>query len=657
MKKPQTPALVVKQIEEVAFTKNWDDLDAFLTNGGFEKISYKERERLAQLFFQRGEDLVNQVGDLTEVLEALKFLEAAVKLDPLFVSAWTSLAQSYLTLGLNEEKIDSINRANDLFQHIETILHCQGQKNPVELLWNWGTCLYLLAKDSEEPVDFKNAVDKFKEAQELGLEDPDFFFDYATAIGELGMLIGKQELLLESTTLLEKSIKGKGDHGTAWLQLACAYKILYFLTADVVYFEKADESFLAAARSNVQQTALWLNWGQLLSMEGKTVRNESLLQAAVENLEKAEILSPQDPVVLCTMADVLIHLGWLLDKISLLKDAQERLELVHSLYPDNPECLCLWGHCLLHIGKYFSDPIYINQAIEKFQTGLSNNKNAYIFWHGLATAHFCLGEFTQEADEFEKAAKFSAQAIRLGGDNPGYWNDWGVALMKLGEISGDAHHAAVAVEKFEQAIRQFHRKAAGNPDPDWIYNYGCSLDYLGELEQNPQLYERAISILSHLLEQYPDFHHVRYNLALSLYHLGDVVADAEALEKSIDQFEILIKRETEDDGLLSDLGLVYLTLAELSRDSKEIIKANSAFQKAEHCLTQAIALGGLDANYWLANLYALQENYADAMHFLERARQSDALPSLNELLSNEWFGSLRQTPRFRAFVADLSDED
>jgi tetratricopeptide (TPR) repeat protein len=647
------PDNLSRKIQEVALSKDWNQLPYQLASQEIERLSCADKEKLANLFFLQGQEFMSQSEETKEVEAALASFKEALRVDPTQTAIWTAYAQAYFKLAQLNQNEEYLSKAHELFTHAEMLFHTQGHKLPLDTLWEWGKVLYQMAKHSEEALDFKRSLEKFHEAHARGLHDPDFLLQFGTALGEFGVITGQEELILQATPILEACLKLNADNAFAWLRLACVYKILYFCTGDVGFYEKADQSFLAVARIDSEHVPLWLNWGQLLILEGKTARDDALLVSALEKLEKADRILPNDPVILMTLADALIQLGSLAERVDYLKEAKNKLELVLKMVPENIEALCLLGHCYIHLGRYFADPVYIEEAIDRFKTGVSLNKKVYILWHGLSMAHMALGDLRREPGDFEKSAKFCSQAIRLGGEAPGYWNDWGVALMKLGDLTTNGEVIASALEKFEEAIRCYHRKHQGSPDPDWVYNYGCALDFLGDYEHNPLLYERAIAVLGQLHEHYPDAPHIRYNLAIAFYHFGDAASDEMALEKSIEHLEALAAQDPEDDNIFNELGLVYLTLADTYKDTFQSARSKLAFEHAEQGFLHSIACGGVESNYWLSCLYCLQENYSDAIYFLERTRQAGALPSPEEILSNDWLAGLKNSPHFRAFLTQL----
>lgn len=642
---PSSKKKIPKKLKAAEEAYRSGSLEHFAFSEEVGGLSLNEKEFLGRLFCNRGSELMG----MGQIEKAIGCYERALQLDPAKPEIYFSLARAHL----KQENEESYIQANLLFAQGEKRLISLGQIVPVQVLWEWGLSLSFLAKCSEEAIDFKQAIEKFHEAYEVGLRSPLFYLDYGSVLTQFGILLGKQELMREGAKFLEFSLKEDSSNAESWFRLATTYKILYFLSGDIDCFEKADQAFLAVARIKEDHFSLWLDWGQLLAMEAKMVRDESLLISALEKLEKSEQEKGDDPVVLTTLADVLIHLGVLSEKVELLKEAKDKLERVLEVAPSFLDARCLLGQCYIHLGRYFTDFYYLELALDQFEKGISNNKEFSSFWHGLANAHFALGEMKQDPSEYKKAAEFCSEAVRLNREISNYWNDWGVALMKLGDYTSDAIHIAGAVEKFEEAIKCFNRKQKGAPDPDWIYNYGCALDFLGEFEHDPRHYERAIAVLAQLHEQYPDSLHIRYNLGLALYHLGDSIGDEEVLAKAIFHLEYLANKDPEDDNILNDLGLACLTLADIYIDSFQNDLSGHYFSRAEHFFSQALAAGGIEANYWLGCLYALQENLSEAMYFLERAKSNGVLPLPIDLMNNEWLNNLKHIPSFKTLLADL----
>ncbi|MGK5594028.1 MAG: tetratricopeptide repeat protein [Parachlamydiaceae bacterium] len=647
-----------KIFKEIAHSRKWEKLDEFGHSVKIDTMSPNDKVTLANLFYEKGKQHALDKQNEKSLREALDAFETSLKIDPSNGKRWTEKAHLIVELAFLQNDFALFEDANEMFSHAQKVFTSQSQLMPVIDLYKWGVCCYQIGKFSEEPLDFKGAIEKFREAFERGYDTVEFFFDYATALAELGSAIGRIEFILESFEYLQKCLSDEAVGSKAWLKLACVCKLLYVITSDPEYYTLADQGFFEAARCASTDLSLWINWGQLLVHEGKLTRDPELIASSLEKFEKADALHPNDPAVLGSWGDSLMHLGAIEDRLELLKEAKEKIEAARAIAPDDLELLCLNAHYLIQLGRYFFDERYILQAIEKFEVGLGKDRTLSTFWHGLATANFILGEIHQDHVYFERAAKNCSEAIHHGGgENPQFWNDWGLSSLRVGELTNDLRHMITAVEKFEKAIALVNKKKAPLSEPEWYYNYGCALDYLGDFYSNPQYYEKAIQIFARLIEQHPHLKHVRYNLALAFYHLGDATGDVESLERSIEHFKTLFQGDYEDEVLCNDMGITYLTLADLLMDSILPQKSEEYFEKAEQFFLQAVSLGNLIANYHLACLHSLKENHSEAMFYIVRAKDADVLPSVSDLLRDDWLEGLRSTTGFQDFLSQLSSHE
>lgn len=654
----KSPQDYQKIFQEIANSRRWEKLDEIGNSIKLDAMNASDKATLASLFYEKGKHHALDKQNEYSLREALSAFETSLKIDPSTGHRWTEKADLLMELAFLQNDFALFDDAFEMFSHAQKVYTAQGQILPVEDLYRWGVCCYQIGKFSEEPLDFKIAIEKFREAFERGFDNVAFFFDYATALSDLGSAIGRIEFILESLDYLQKCLADESMSAKAWLKMACVCKLLYVITHDPEYYNLADQGFFEAARNTSTELSLWVNWGQLLAHEGKSIRDPELITASLEKFEKADALHPNDPVVLSSWGDSLMHLGALEERLELLKEAKEKIEAAKGLLPDDLDILCLYAHCLTQLGRYFFDERFILNGIEKFEEGLAKDKTLSIFWHGLATCHFILGEIHQDRVHFERAAKHCAESINYGGEgNAQYWNDWGLSLLRIGELTNDLRYMVNAVEKFEKAIALFNKRKPSLPDPEWFYNYGCALDYLGDFYSNPQYYEKAIQIFVKLLEQHPQLKHVRYNLALAFYHLGDATGDVESLERAIEHFESLFQGDYEDEVLCNDIGITFLTLADLLMDSILPQKSEDYFEKAEQFFLQAISLGNLIANYHLACLHSLRGNFSEAMFYIVRAKDADVLPSLSDLLRDDWLEGLRNTASFHDFLTQLSSHE
>lgn len=615
-----------------------------------------EKRQLAEFLFGRVNKLL---GEPQSDKETIKLLKNVLKLDEKHASAHLALAHLIIETTPAAKDMSIYQKAYDHFKRADELFSLENKQLPGESMWKWGICDFFFAKFSEEPVDLRNAYHKFKKAFELGLITPGFLVDFGSLLIELGSMTRGKDHLLHAVEILKVALENDGDHAQGWLRLALAYKVLYCWTRDFAYFEKSDHSFVAAARVLEDNILLWVSWGDLLAKEGFAVRDPQLLSLGIEKLQHALDLEPKSNQIKMRIADAIMHLGVLEDDYEFLKEALNLLSEVEKEEKGNIHFLSLMGDCYVQMGRYFSDANYYYEGIKKIEEGLKVENNNPGLWHVLGSAYLALGDLKAETKAYDQAAKFLSQAIRCSPiPNPEWWNEHGIALMKMGENQQDAQLIRSAIEKFEQAVYLFQKAGGGNPDPQWIYNFGVALDYLGEFENDPRHYERSIGILSRLLEQYPNFHHIKYNLAQALFHLGDAVGEVEPLEKAEELYEQIIQDDPDAEFVLDDFAYSLMVQGDLLQEAGHgFLKAKQCFERAETLLLESIRLGSTGANFFLASLYALTGRYSESIAFLERSKLCSVIPSVEALLVDQWFAEMRELPEFRLFIGTLNQEN
>ena len=229
--------------------------------------------------------------------------------------------------------------------------------------------------------------------------------------------------------------------------------------------------------------------------------------------------------------------------------------------------------------------------------------------------------------------------------------------MKLAESSQQIQHLELAIEKFERALK--HPIVDINTDEidlEWVYNYGCAFDLMGELTDEPHYFEKAIGILSQVVQLDPNYHQARYNLALALANFGECNLDVDYYHKSIGHFHQLMASDPEDEVIQMDFGVTLVNMALLIHDDHHPEKSQSLYRQAETHLMQSISLGNSQAYYQLAGLYSLTDRFNYAMYYIERAQFFGSLPPIEDLLHDEWLEGLRHTPAFRQFINTLSSK-
>lgn len=672
--------LAQKKLQEILSQKKIDQLDPFKSQSTWKTLSHNDRDLLASLFILRGEkqlgegdpnaiesfELASKVSEQNpevhcrighayakypENIACLKHAEGAYRksltLEEQHAQARIGLGKVYNALGILNQDPRYFSKAEETFQLASATALDQEQRS--NLLAAWAVSWFFLGRNSGEASDYLTALGKLREAADLGCNEKEFWCLFGDTLGELSSLLGKQDLWHEIIEYYRNAIRQSLDFYEGWLKLGCAYQRLYEFNFHENDFNQANECFRMASEINDSHSLLWTKWAQLLATAGKAQHQEQLLIESFAKFEKADACEPSQPIILCCWAQALILYGSHTDNVYKLQEARQKIIKSLELDYGSIDAWYCYGNCLIELGRYFADEDYFQEAVEKFEYALTLNEQEPLLWHGLALAQFALGDIRVEAQWLEKSVLCFTKVVERTQWQPRqFWNDWGVALMKLAEMTHERFYVEEAIEKFKQALGDLEEQ---EPDPEWLYNYGCSLDFLGDFNEDIDCYEQAIAALTRALQMDPGYSHARYNLALTYAHLGEIAMDVECFHKSIEHFQVLISQDPEDEMGWNDYGLTLMHLADLIYDHSRPEQTFKLYEVAESKLLQAAALGCLHAYYHLACLYSLCSNHSLAMHFLEKAEASDVLPPLEEILHDDWLDGIRNTPGFRQFIS------
>lgn len=565
---------------------------------------------------------------------------------------WYQWAEALFMLGTLDGEIDDLLEAEKRFEKASTMLDSSPDELKRDFYWKWAVCWATLGMHSGEPIDFNKALQYFRKAEAFGCAGAKFLIDYGNALADLGSLIDAREYFVEALQLFKKATELAPEKSEAWQFYACCLCKLYETTPNDDYLEQAMNSFQTATDLKGQNGFVWLKWAQFEGQAGKLKRSHTMLESSLEKFTKANELEPNHPGILGHWAETELILAFYHERHDLIQSAKAKIIKSLELQPKNSDGWYLYGACLNEMGRYFEDQNYYEQAIEKFQYGLSLKRDNPLLWYGLALSHFALGELQNDLSLVEKSAYYCSRVLEYGvAPNSQFWNDWGVALLKLGEMTNQEKHVEAAIEKFERALKQpVFDPACEDVDLEWVYNYSCALDLLGELNDEPRLFEKAAHILNQILQLDPSYQQARYNLALTLSHLANATNEIETYQKAFEQFQNLLSEDPEDDVVHIDFGICLVNFSLLTQDPNQPSKSENLFRQAELHLMQSAALGNSDAYYLLAGLYSLTGHYHLSMHNIEKALTLKVLPPLEDLLHDEWLEGLRDTSHFKQFI-------
>lgn len=677
-------------LKAILATNAFDQLTPFKEPSLWESMTPDEREMLGILFVKQGEhqlqqgdsevlksfDLASKVAphsptiffrqalifaaqgqNIRCLIAASEALSKAVELNPRFVSAWHSWGNVLLRMGLFYENPDYLSLADEKFAKAESLASESPEGHVESLYWHWGVCWYNLGKFSGEAVDFYRSLEKFR-LVEHEIHQAEFHNDYGNALVDLATLIGREELFLEAIDQYEKAAVSSPLNHEGWFNLACTYQRLYNFSLSKDYFIKSDECFESASDKNGEEASIWLRWAELYLVAGKMCRDTDRLSASFEKFTRADALEPDNPHIILRWGEALMTLASLTENLEMLRDAEAKISFALKALPKSKDAWYVYGLCQCEYGRYFASKDYYLKAIEKFRHGLELKESDPMMNQGLAMAYFAIGELSADAEMMGRSIAYFNQAAELaeiyGRLTPQFLSDWGVALMKLGELTNDRSCVEKAASKFEEAINGRLDAFEGDEiELEWLYNYGCAMDFLGDFHDEPIYYEKSVQVLTHVLKLDPDYIHARYNLALALAHLGEINSDVDCFHHSIEQFQIVIDYDPEDEIAWNDYGMAFLNLALLTTDPMHKENSRFYYESAEQKILQSISLGSIHAYYNLACLYALTDRPLEAIQFLEKAEQCNALPPTDDVIHDEWLDGLRDHQGYRMFIARL----
>lgn len=541
----------------------------------------------------------------------------------------------------------------ELLQLEDITLH---QEHLVTLYWGWGFSLASIGGFSGEPQDFQSAIQKYQTALEKGCKDPHFFHQYGHALADFASLIGNSDYFHRALHFFDLAIKMKPSESLFWHHQGCCFQALSLQNGDLELLEQAVLSFSKASEIQPNFAFNLFKWAQCETTISKVEKDLDRLQKGIALFQQVIQIEGESAYLLTTWADAELFLGSHLENYEWMIAAQKKIQKSLEIDPHLLESHYAYGCSLLELGRYFSDSSYYKQAIEQFEKGARLYENTPSFFYGLALAHYALGEIHTDLSELNKSLQYFEKVNTL---DPSafsqFFNDWGMALLKMGETTEETETIALAIEKFSFLLEEEEKNKNSILSIDLLYNYGYALDLLGDLTEQPHYIEKSIEVLSQVVINDPDFYQGRFSLAIALWHYSEETFDIQSFYKAIEQFEILVKMDKEDGMIRVDFGTALISLGLLVHDPHHKKKSQELFQRAEYELLQAAALGNTEAYYQLVGLYSINENYPLALHFLEKAHFFNALPNIEDLLNDYWLDGLRKIPEFRLFITSLSD--
>lgn len=560
--------------------------------------------------------------------------------------AWLASASDTNEMGLFEE-------SERIFHSAEGLIQPLSDSEKFHFYWSWAAARYLLGRYSGEVVDFRSSIDKFQKALEFDAGTIPFWNEYGHALSAMALLLSSPELFLQAKHFYELSVNAEPARFEGWFYVGITYHELFEISGHEDDYLQAHCAYEEALRLKEDDAEAWIRFGHLLVSFGKLEHDQEAIESSIEKFAEAEQCHPSHPLVYSGWGEALMLLGMYREELPLLMEAKEKIVKGLEISPEHPDIWGCYGSCLYELGRYFQDEQYFRLAIQKFQYGLSLDNRRATLWLGAARAHYALAEQKKDLAAAEEAASAAAKAVALRKMLPLLWTNLAVCLLQMAELSHHRHYVESAVEKLETALQLFNKEEDHHLYLETLYHYGYALDFLGDFDLESSLYQKAIQLLTYVVDKESGYFQARYALASTLLHLGELTDDQNVLQEALSHFRYLAEEDAEDFTVFSDWGVVYLNLAYLSHDTGRPDLEESYLTEAEDKLQHSIALGGTHAYYFLACLYTMKEQFDVAMHYIEKAENFNVLPSLDDLLNDEWLDALRETQLFNQFIHRL----
>lgn len=608
-----------------------------------------------QVWLQTAEALLQHSNEPATLALAHEKLAKAHTLSPDLGDAWQLDADVLTGLGAHYEEIGYLKEAERCLQKAFALNSGENTAPSIKLTTSAGNCWLQMGRLSGEAYDFRKAIDHYRSALIQAPQDARLWDRYGQAIEALGRLIGKPEMLQEAVDCYCKALAVNPKLVETHIHLANHNLRLFLDHSSSTAYSQASQGFQTALQLDPKKADAWLGWALLLSNHAERHRDLEALKEAIDKFRKADECEPHHALILSSWGEALATLGAVTENLHILKEGTAKVIKALEIEPDCPSTWRSYASCLVEFGHYFNEESYFLDALDKAKIGLRHDDTNPSLWAVLARIYTAIGTMRGDTATLEEALTFFEKADQLYSvEVPSLYNEWGICLLRLTEATNERRYVEAAVARFQKAVQGFEESPESSVEPEWLYNYGCALDFFGDHTDNPQHYEKAIHVLSQALQLDPSFRHARYNLALAWCHLGELTAEVEFLEKAVELFEEIVQDDDEDELAWNELALTLLNLSQLVKDPIHSEKSEQLLAEAETYLLRALSLGNTHAAYNIACLYSLQGKYDSSLHFLERADATGALPPNDELVNDDWLQGVRQTEAFRQFYNQLT---
>jgi eukaryotic-like serine/threonine-protein kinase len=555
--------------------------------------------------------------------EALKKFETATAEDADFALAYSKLAQTYASLGHDDDADRFSRRAAELSEalparekYLIQAIHARILNNTKEAVAAYENLAKVAPDDLEVQFDLAalyDATGRFNEARDryaMILERDPNYVSGLIAMGNVELKAGNPEASLEHLNrALTIAIQLENDEGraNALHSIGAAYRDLNKPQDALRHYQES----LVIKRRIGQKGSIAATLNRIAQVENRLRNSDAALKSYTEALSLRREIG--DKVGLGT---TLIDFGVFYsargqyDKaLALYKEA---LQIQREIGNENYEAACL-----NNIGSVYTNTAHYEDALTYFQQALQlrekskNPRDIAQSLHNLGDTYWKLGHYDRALDHFLRALEFR----RTAGDKRGAAID----AYSIGLVQEDQGRYAAAVSSKGEAARSFRELQDRTM---WLAEslsgYGSVLAQVGRDEEARANLEEALRVareLNHpgLIAQTLNFEADR------AYYRGDLAAARKLVDEAL---QVAQKGADEIQQLKARLGQARLQVQE-GRAAAAVSALRKVAREADRLGMKYVAV---ESSVWLGEALLKARDYPEARRQLDAAvGQADRL--------------------------------
>lgn len=475
---------------------------------------------------------------------------------------------------------------------------------------------------SGELIDIAKAFQACQEGYTAGIAHPDFILLFV-------QILHHYHTLSPQVTLLEKAMA---------LLPQCPMRLdtldLLFNTALCWFSQRREHTdfivldrLFRKAQRKTPCALLYKLWGKFYLLAG---RQQQTLGYFSQGLLKIQHALKFEVTI-----DALILEGELLLEKGELLEEYRYLHRAYTLMKKLPaeECVCYHARVLLAQARYFHNPTLAQEALTLVQ-----KRGDLAALRLRASVHAILFEMTGDPLQGEEAVIYSQKVVEHSPFTPDDAIRLARALFAVAEAKNENSLAWAALEILDRC-QALYRTYQWSIPLELLYLQGVVLDFIGDMQMDEERLQQAIGTLSEALRHAPRDNEVAFALGCAQLHHGLLVDNVVLLEAALQRLRHVTRLDPEHDAGWIEQGNAAIAMG--------LFHAEKHFEEAQSCFLQALSLGNNEGWYCLACLYALTGNLAKSWEYFQQALYRQALPSLEEMLEDDWLQALRETKEFQ----------